>query len=271
MLMKAISARTRSQAWLDACKYLDQVGGLAFNLIVEVVEPKTTTKEVSAVQRYLNDFLLAHKCQPVTTVADTIFPTTEYKAGGIEGVYAYPQTIYANIKSERANNKGTYALRIVQRRNPDGGYVYPLKILIEKLRHQLNLSSPAKKAVYELDLHLEPMELALYEAAVDHDNIMGGQCLSHLSLKLGPNRELYMTALYRSQYFIQKALGNYLGLAHLQACIAREVGIEVGPLVCHATMAKLEDGDGKSGQIRWGITEKRALIARCSAAVEPTA
>src|SRR6266704_1380942 len=49
----------------------------------------------------------------------------------------------------------------------------------------------------------------------------------------------YLTAMYRYQYFVQKALGNFKGLARLRECSARELGMSAGPLVCHATLAIL--------------------------------
>jgi len=51
-------------------------------------------------------------------------------------------------------------------------------------------------------------------------------------------------------------------LARLQACIAREVGIPVGPLVCHATLAVLEAGKGsKDGN--WGTHRLTRLLKEC--------
>jgi hypothetical protein len=174
-------------------------------------------------------------------------------------VLQYPDAIYPEIKSVNANSRGTYALRLTRRKCSDGTFMQPLDVLIDKLRRQLKQPGP-QRAVYELDLGLEPLELKFYDAETDHANPRGGQCLSHVSLKLGPNRELYLTALYRYQYFIQKALGNLKGLARLQGCIAREVGIPVGPLVCHATLAVLETGP------KWNWSTVDDLIADCEQA-----
>ena len=87
----------------------------------------------------------------------------------------------------------------------------------------------------------------------------------HVSLKLGPAplHELYLTALYRYQYFTQKALGNYKGLARLQACIAREVNVPVGPLVCHATLATLEHSHGGTNGRTWGVGPLQTLLQDC--------
>lgn len=262
--MKLIKGETRAETWVKACRHLldDATDACEYNLILEVSDPTRSSSEVFDVGEKLDEFLLAHRAQPNITVADTIFPSTEYINGGIEAVYAYPETVYPHIQAHPGNNKGTYALRLTHREVPKGKPIKPLRLLIEKLKRQTKLQGP-KRAAYELDAHLDPMSLALYDPEEDRNNVIGGQCLSHVSLKLGPNRELYLTALYRLQYFVQKAYGNLLGLAHLQACIAREVGLEVGPLVCHATLAELEEGKGKSGQTRWNLDDVAVLLRRC--------
>jgi hypothetical protein len=232
--MQPISARTRTQGWLDAAYKLLKADSRIYNLILEIEEPGRTTPTDALIDRRVDDFLRSHDHHPLNTVAETIFPATEYRLRGIQGVYDYADTIYPLIKSE--SPWGTYALRLTRR-----GTLNPLEILIQKARHQLELRG-TKYAVYELSAGPETQELALYIAETDHSKVIGGQCLSHISIKLGPRPDyaVYLTALYRYQYFGQKALGNLLGLARLQACIARELGVPLGPLVCHATLAVLE-------------------------------
>jgi hypothetical protein len=231
-----------------------------------VLEPGAATATSRAIEHAVDDFLRCHDAQPTHTVAETIFPAIEYRRGGIEAVYEYPRTIYPFIKSLNANSWGTYALRLAERTCTDGTIIKPLELAIKKLKRQLGTGS-AKRAVYELDLGLDALELKLYSAEYDNNRPIGGQCLSHISLKLGQNKELYMTALYRYQYFVQKALGNLLGLARLQAAIAREVGIPVGPLVCHATMAILEDHQLENSA-KWNRDQVAALLSKCRAFVD---
>ncbi len=258
--MECVHGKTsQAYAWLEAAERLLLARDRIYNLVVEIETPGAVDDVSKAIEKKVDTFLRRNDCLPVNTVADTIFPATEYKAGGIEQVLRYPTDVYPHIKSLNANRWGTYALRLAERTCSDGKIIKPLELVIDKMRSQLSNKSP-QRAVYELDLGLEPMELKLYEAEKDHNNPRGGQCLSHISLKIGPNRELYMTALYRYQYFLQKALGNYKGLARLQACIAREVGLSVGPLVCHATLALLEEGEGKG---RWNRGDLERLVAEC--------
>ena len=262
--MQTLTHQTRAGAWLEAAELLLAAKSPVYNLVIEVSQPGLVTPESKALESRLDAFLKQWDCQPIQTVADTIFPAAEYIAGGLKQLYEYPESIYPHIKSIPANSKGTYALRLVQRNCSDQSTMNPLDILIDKLKTELKRKkSGPMRAIYELDLGMEPLELKFYEAEVDHDNHRSGQCLSHVSLKLGPNRELYLTALYRYQYFVQKALGNLKGLARLQDCIAREVGIQTGPLVCHATLAALETGKGTPKEPAWGRAGLDALIADC--------
>lgn len=254
--MTPANGLTRADAWLDAVVKLRSAGGVLYNLVVEIGDPRLATSQSKEIEARASAFLQKHQCQPIHTVAETIFPAEEYRSGGLKKVYEYPETIYPHIKSLRANQWGTYALRLVRRQGKDGAIFNPLEKVIEKLGKQLKVAGP-KRAIYELDTTLDVAELKFYDFEVDYNNYMGGQCLSHVSLKLGTNRELYLTALYRHQYYVQKALGNFKGLARLQDCVARELGIPAGPLVCHATLASLEVERG------WSKGDVDQLVHNC--------
>ncbi len=243
--MITADGRTRAEAWLNAISKIDTRvdGGRVYNLVVEIERPSAVTSHSKQVEKLVDTALREMGEQPITTVAETIFPMTEYKSGGLAQVYKYPTTIFPLIKSVKANSKGTYALRLVERRCSDGSTFNPLEHMVKKM--QRNLAAPGgQRGFYELDITMEAGELKFYEAEIDKSNPIGGQCLSHLSFKLGPSsaqgRQLYLTAMYRSQYMIEKALGNYRGLAGLQLAVAKELGLEIGPLVVHATYAQLD-------------------------------
>lgn len=260
--MTPLSGPTRADVWLKAASALHDADDRLYNLILEVEQPGLATPKSKAIEAKVDQFLKAHDRQPNHTVAETIFPAAEYVKGGFSAVLAYPTTVYPYIKSVRANQWGTYALRMTERKCSDGSTFSPLGFLIDKLRRQLKTSP--KRAAYELDLMSEPLDLKLYEADADKNNVVAGQCLSHLSFKLGPNQELYLTALYRYQWFVQKALGNLLGLSRLQNAVARELDIAVGPLVCHATLAILEDEEVQKNS--WKKNEITKLLNDCVSA-----
>lgn len=260
--MKTAKGQTRAQAWLDTLTKLDPRvdGGRVHNLITEIEEPKLATPQSREIEAIVDEALRASDNQPLITVAETIFPMTEYKRHGIQGVYDYSKTIWPHIKKLSANRKGTYALRLVERQCANGEPLNPLEYMIDKMKKQL-AGSGARRGIYEMDMLMEPGELKFYEPESDKGNHRGGQCLSHLSFKLGPDHELYLTAMYRYQYMLQKGLGNYRGLANLQAVVARELNLEVGPLVVHATLAYL-DLDTIGGRGNYD-----QLVERCQAVV----
>jgi hypothetical protein len=264
--MTPLSENTRAEVWLKAVRALYNQQDRIYNLILEVTQPAFASHASRVIERHVDRFLRGHGCQPLHTVAETIFPATEYRQGGLAAVLDYPDRVYPVIKS--ANPWGTYALRMTKRKCSDGTTFNPLQFMIEKLRRQLAQPGP-KRAVYELDAMSEFLDLKLYEADADRNRALGGQCLSHLSFKLGPKRELYLTAMYRYQWFVQKALGNLLGLARLQDCVARELGIPVGPLVCHATLAVLEDE--RVQKMPWAREDVRALVETCEQLLQSTA
>jgi hypothetical protein len=103
----------------------------------------------------------------------------------------------------------------------------------------LTFGQPDEEEVPEADAGSEgaAADLRVYDALMDQ-NIMAFPCLSHVSVTLFEGR-IDLTATYRSQHFLTKAYGNYVGLANLQAFIAAEVGAEVGELICIATNAAL--------------------------------
>jgi thymidylate synthase len=80
-----------------------------------------------------------------------------------------------------------------------------------------------------------------------------------MSFKLHPERGLTLTAMYRNQTYITRCLGNLIGLGMLQDFVAKQVGLEVGPLTCISTHAELDVGKN------WRLTEARQLVRDAAA------
>jgi hypothetical protein len=102
----------------------------------------------------------------------------------------------------------------------------------------------AFRSCYELGVAEGEYDLPLYNTVDDQRRRRGGPCLSHLSFKLFEG-DVHLTAFYRSHDYRYKVPGNLLGLARLQACVATEVGAEIGSLVVHSTYAYLDTRKGK--------------------------
>jgi thymidylate synthase len=67
----------------------------------------------------------------------------------------------------------------------------------------------------------------------------GFPCLSSVSLHV-ESETLRLAATYRNQYYVERGLGNFIGLARLQAYIAGEAGLPTGAMSVHAFHAELD-------------------------------
>lgn len=67
-----------------------------------------------------------------------------------------------------------------------------------------------------------------------------------------------LTAFYRNHYYVERALGNLIGLSQLLYFVARESGLEPRGLVCHSTFARLDFDGG------WTVSEVDSLINNCN-------
>jgi hypothetical protein len=267
--MKPIEAQTCVDAWLQACDHLllcDQEDWRAYTMILEIAKPVALPESDRNVVTLVDRFFASRGGLPINSVVNTIFPALLYQRHGAVGLAErYLSEIYPTVRRHPDWQWGTYAQRLFQRIDDKGSDIKPLETLIKKLTTQLALQGP-QRAVYELGT-IEPLlDIPIYDPARDRTRPIGGPCLTHLSVKLTADRRVMLTGFYRSHFYIQRALGNLLGLAHLQNFIAKETGLEVGPLVCHSSMAQLELQPGK-----WGKTDVRGLIADAHAARQAAA
>ena len=125
-------------------------------------------------------------------------------------------------------------------------------------------SDHSPHASYEVDVleTIDSEEISTYCAETDAGLGIGQPCLVHLSFKLHPGGTVSLTAIYRSQYYVAKALGNFVGLAQLLAFVAAEANLKPSFLVCHATMAEIDLSNKRS---RWKSDDVRDLIGKCRA------
>ncbi|MGH8612251.1 MAG: hypothetical protein ACREYF_09475 [Gammaproteobacteria bacterium] len=275
--MKPIEAATCVDAWLQACDHLlehDKDNWRAYNVILEITDPIALPSGEEAVVRILDRFLTERGGLPFSTVVNTIFPAQLYVRHGAAGVYdRYVSEVYPQIEKHPDCSWGTYAHRILCRTAADGATINPLRDLIKKLKTQLALDGP-NRAVYELGVIDPLLDIPIYDPTTDRSLPIGGPCLTHVSVKLTAKRSVMVTGFYRSHFYVQRALGNLFGLAHLQHFIAQETGLAMGPLVCHSSMAHLDLKNKKKGapeHEKWGKPDIRELIARCHAARQPVA
>lgn len=190
-------------------------------------------------------------------MANTIFPGGFYRDGGAEAVFEEFPESYA-ISKEKWR---TYAGRLFTKVKLRDEETSKIQRVIRKLKD--NVLTGHLRAVYEIDV-LETVgteEVSTYCAESDANMGIGQPCLTHLSFKLHPTeRTVSLTALYRSQFYVAKALGNFVGLAQLLAFVATEAGLAPGFLVCHATKAGIDLGNSRH---TWKPEDIRKLVSAC--------
>jgi hypothetical protein len=262
-LIHPIEAATPTQTWLKAAKHLaKQEERMLFNLILGVHEPTVVAAEDFRVHDLVNAFLSDHGKQPLVTTAGTIFPGSLYLHGGAKAVFTEFPALYKKFKTQW----GTYAGRMFcPTITSKGQERAPLEVLIEKLKAQA--AHGHMRAAYEAKVFddSETCELSTYQPESDCDMTRGQPCLTHLSFKLHQDKSVSLTAIYRTHFYIEKTLGNLLGLGQLLSFVAEEAGLTAGTLVCHSTMAELDTAADKDGIKGWNQADIDALLLDCEA------
>ena len=249
-------------AWLAAAQKIATSKGGVYNVVVDVENPATLSGEDRRIVELVDGFLRSHDSEtrrvlPVASVANTIMPNALYLRYGYPDFFdVYKRDVYPKIK--KSQEWGRYFYRMICHETRDGE-INPLRRLVDKVRTQAQ-GARTYGNVFELPVTDPALDVNTYNPACDGNLLRGGPCLSFLSFKLHPARGLMLTAVYRNHYFIQRALGNYIGLGWLLAFVAREANVEVGPLTCISTHAEIDTGP-------WRNSDVRCLLKECAAAL----
>lgn len=240
-----------ASAWLAAVRLVDaQSGHHAHNVIIDVADPTARANLADPMVALVDAFLANHEKKPIETVANTIFPAGLYTRYGAPAFFdRFRDNVLPKVRRSEGWS-GYYFERMMQLPQIGGEPINQIWEMVERLRN------PNVRA-------LNKFELSVFDPARDvNDSPYGGQCLSFASLKLvgkGNDRRLAMTAMYRNHFYIEKLLGNVIGLGRLLAFIAKEGGVGVGPLTIVSTHAEID-------MSKWTRDEFKALIAQCDQA-----
>ena len=236
---------TRAEVWLKAVDYLANNTDFheEYNLILHIPNPINGNNKGEFIEQEFGQLLAASNCESLHTVAETIFPFSEYRLSKNQGVFEdYPEVTYPKIKKLPGNTRGTYAYRILRGTNWKNEECRPLENIIQRLKTQLSNRGTIRMA-YELPVSdiTNVSDITDINIAKHDTNTRGFPCMSHISFKICPKKKaLLTTVIYRSHDYLQKALGNFLGITRLQWFVANEVGLDVGELTCVSTYASIK-------------------------------
>lgn len=217
------------RAWLAAVQGVRaETGNEAINVILDVSEPVVSEGSSAAIIPLVEHFLSEAGVKPLTTVANTIFPSGIYQRHGRAGLYdAFHNRLLPKVRKS-CNWTGYYFERMTAHVCADGESINPLDDIIRRLGD----SAVKARHKFELTMFDPTLDISTFDPGRDlNDSPYGGQCLSHLSFKVvGKNKRLSLTAYYRNHYYIEKLLGNLIGLTELLRYVAKEAGLQAGSL-----------------------------------------
>jgi hypothetical protein len=254
--MQVVDHENISTAWLEALScLLESDEGKAIHLAVCIRHPHEP--EDQGIRGALDSFIEnARKRKPrlwaVSTVANTIFPAAFYQPEGehprarLYELHGKAQRIQERMGRESENYFNRLVAYPVPGREPFNQLEYIVDRLIKQRKPRKGGRGGALSSAYETGFTVPDGADLRVQAPGQDRNTRGFPCLSHISFTLEHDR-LNLAALYRNQHFVARAYGNYLGLARIGTFVAREVGVELGEIMCLATHADAEYGDfGKS-------------------------
>lgn len=219
-----------ASAWREAVRLVDaRPEHEAYNVIIDVADPTARTTRQDARVAVVDQFLSGCS-KSVETVANTIFPAGLYAVHGAPAFFGVFRDRVLSKVRRNGRWSGYYFERMIDFPVPQGEAPNQLWDMVERMK------DPKVRA-------LNKFELSLFDPVRDVDNSpYGGQCLSFLSFKLmrGETRTLILTAIYRNHFYIEKLLGNLIGLGRLMAFVGRETGVRVGALTVVSTHAQID-------------------------------
>lgn len=240
-----------ARVWLEATQQVfAQPQHEAYNVVLDLAEPVICDANSHAIIEHVDGFLRP-RSKPLMTVANTIFPNAIYQKHGMNGLYeTFHNVLLPKIRRD-CNWTGYYFERMTKVISADGEQINPLQDVIRRI------SDPSIKAKHKF-------EIAIFDPFRDlSDSPYGGQCMSHLSFKLAGKSEkkLLLTVTYRNHFYIEKLLGNLIGLSQLLSFVAKESGVKPGSLTIlstHATTTQQCDAT---------VREISELIENCAEAI----
>jgi thymidylate synthase len=216
-----------SEGWLDAVRLLASTQSFkAVHLLIRILDPTVEQPAIrAAAQKLIDDYnARSSRDKPdIQTTRNTMFPAAwarRYPEPADLAQHYRERYTKEGLLGFKDNGRGTYFGRIVA--YPRGEGEEPadqLSDTIRKLRDEVAGGRP-KSSRYEINVYSERSDRSP----------MSFPCLAHLSVHLHEGR-LHMQAVYRNEYLVGRAYGNYLGLGELQAYMADRAGVGVGELL----------------------------------------
>jgi hypothetical protein len=249
-----IEETTISRAWSRVLiELLKAPGGEATPLTLSATGITTDcVAECEALKSTLDEILLGLDLLKTEHVAFTIFPDRLWKVvqGDRRALYSIYKQAFPHYQAQDpdANGRVLYFERLIAF-DENSSTSNQLEWMIS----EFNSRKGVRRSMFQA---------SIFDPRRDHvrNAQLGFPCLQHLSFVPNGN-ELLVNAFYATQQMLNKAYGNYLGLARLGGFMAKEFGLETVRLNVFVGVAKLE----KLGKTAPKMVKLRTAAESCLA------
>jgi len=209
-----------SHAWAEALRVV-LANGEAAPMIVSVAGfTDGVPQEEPSIRSALDAALKLENLQSCETVSNTIFPNSLWNPGApAKQLYArYKRILPKLIKATRKNQRGLYFERMTSGGPP--GHENQLDFILSTYKARSGVRRSA-------------LQLAIFDPERDHSTAaqLGFPCLQHVTI--APTADgISLNAFYATQYVVERAYGNYLGLCRLGRFVAHELEKPLSRVTC---------------------------------------
>jgi len=185
-------------------------------------------QEDSRIRAAIDTLLATSEKQSVNTVANTIFPAAYWNPAGERQLLfqRYERVVPRLRKASRKNSRGIYFERMITG-GPQGQ------------ENQLEFAISTYLA--RQGVRRSVLQVGVFDPSRDHSAAaqLGFPCLQHVSF--APTAEgLLVNAFYATQYMVERAYGNYVGLCRLGRFVAHEIKLPLVRFTCFTGVAQCE-------------------------------
>ncbi len=198
--------------------------------------------EDSEVRRVLDEELVAKGKNPIDISALVVFPYRMWKRRGCPPCREFSdfctKTYVPRLKARNnINRRGLYFERMMHYEYYDSdGTLHchdQLEYVIHWWRRQRREGKRPRRS---------GLQVACFDPRLDHKELprLAFPCLQQVGFSYGEDKdELTVNAFYPTQFVFDRAYGNYLGLCHLGAFMARQIGVKLVQMNCFVGCAQL--------------------------------
>lgn len=186
-------------------------------------------RETPEIRKSLDELLVKLDLQTCATVANTIFPESFWnpKVPRSKFFERYESVLPRLRKASPKNAKGLYFERMLQG-GPD--------------EHPNQLDFVIANYAARKGVRRSALQISIYDPKVDQTAAAqaGFPCLQHVTF--APTKDgLCINAFYATQFAIERAYGNYLGLCALGRFVAHELNLSLTRMTCFTGIMKRDD------------------------------